>query len=297
LLAWSKRNGYEIVLDWIRKGAIGTLREIHNWSNRPVWPQWTENPQDRPPIPAGLDWKLWLGPVPDRPYHPNYTHMVFRGWYDFGAGAIADMGTYSLWPLYMAFGFSALPTSIEPFGTTTRTISNHVSRSIENDVAFPYSSVVRFKLPPQGEWQAIDLWWHDGGMRPPLPDELGETGEELPREGMMFVGDSGKIVAGFRCESPRILPEKKMIQITGSSEPPENQVDRDERNWVDAFRNGAEAPGSFLKAGPITETILLGGVALRARKRIIYDARKMEITNEPELNQYLTREYRPGWEL
>lgn len=297
LLAWSKRNGYDLVLDWIRKGAIGTLREIHNWSNRPVWPQWVEIPNDRPPVPEGLDWDLWLGPVPNRPYHPNYTHMVFRGWYDFGAGSIADMGTYSLWPLYLTFGFEALPTSIEPFGTTTRTIVDHVSREIVNDVAFPYSCVVRFKLPPQGEWAAIDLWWHDGGMRPPLPGELAAGGEKLPREGMMFVGDQGKIVAGFRCERPRILPMKKMIEITGSAEPPEDKSDRDERNWVNAFRTGKEAPGSFLKAGAITETILLGGVALRARQRIVYDASAMKITNLPEANKYLTREYRPGWEL
>ena len=297
LLAWSKRNGYDYALDWIRKGAIGKLREIHNWSNRPVWPQWTANPTERPPVPKGLDWKLWLGPVPDRAYHPNYTNMVFRGWYDFGAGAIADMGTYSLWPLYLAFGFNALPTCIEPQGTTHREIVNHVSQEVENDVAFPYSSVVRFKLPPQGEWPAIDLWWHDGGMQPPLPEELASTGEVLAREGLMFVGDSGKILAGFRCESPRILSEKKMIELTGSSEPPENKYDRDESNWIKAFKAGEQAPGSFLKAGPITETILLGGVALRARKRLVYDAENMTITNLPEANKYLTREYREGWEL
>ena len=297
LLAWSKRNGYDYVLEWIKKGAIGKLQEIHNWSNRPVWPQWTANPTERPPVPKGLDWKLWLGPVPDRAYHPNYTNMVFRGWYDFGAGAIADMGTYSLWPLYLAFGFSALPTCIEPQGTTHREIVNHVSREVENDVSFPYSSVVRFKIPSQGEWPAFDLCWHDGGMKPALPEELAASGEELPREGMMFVGDSGKILAGFRCESPRILSEKKMIEITGSSEPPEDKSDRNERNWIEAFKSGEQAPGSFLKAGPITETILLGGVALRARKRLVYDAENMKITNLPEADKYLTREYRKGWEL
>ena len=113
----------------------------------------------------------------------------------------------------------------------------------------------------------------------------------------MFVGDSGKILAGFRCESPRLLPEKKMIEFTGSSEPPESKSDRNERNWIEAFMAGEQSPGSFLKAGTITETILLGGVALRARQRIVYDAENMKITNLPEANQYLTREYREGWEL
>jgi hypothetical protein len=297
LLAWSKRSGYGLVRDWIKGGAIGTLKEIHNWSNRPVWPQWTANPSETPPIPSGFDWDLWLGPVPHRPYHPNYTHAVFRGWYDFGAGSIADMGTYSLWPLFMTFGFDAVPLSIEANGTTTCAINDHVSRGVKNNVAFPYSSVVRFKFPPQGEWPAIDIWWHDGGMKPPLPEELAALDQELPREGMMFIGDSGKIVAGFRCESPRILPEKRMIEITGAAEPPKDEVDRRERNWVAAFKNGKEAPGSFLKASAVTETILLGGVALRTRKRLVYDSKNMRITNVPEANQYLTRQYRAGWEL
>ena len=173
----------------------------------------------------------------------------------------------------------------------------YVSREVINDVAFPASSVVRFKLPAQGEWPAFDLWWHDGGMKPALPDELAAAGEELPREGMMFVGDSGKILAGFRCESPRILSEKKMVEISGSSEPPENKSDRNESNWIEAFKAGEQAPGTFLKAGPITETILLGGVALRARQRLVYDAENMKIMNLPEADKYLTREYREGWEL
>ena len=101
LLAWSKRSGNDLAKKWISEGLIGNLREIHNWSNRPVWPQWTSNPKDTPPVPPGFDWDLWLGVVPDRPYHPNYTHNVFRGWYDFGGGSIADMGHYSLWPLFL----------------------------------------------------------------------------------------------------------------------------------------------------------------------------------------------------
>jgi predicted dehydrogenase len=298
LLAWSKRSGYDHALRWIKDGAIGKLRVIHNWSNRPVWPQWTSNPSETVPLPEGLDWPLWLGPVPDRPYHPNYTHAVFRGWYDFGAGAIADMGTYSLWPLFLAFGFNTPPTSVEANGTTTCAIENHVSRPVTNDVAFPHSCVVRFKFPSQGEWDAFEIHWHDGGMRPELPEALAARNEELPREGMMFVGDEGKIVAGFRCESPRLLPERRMIEVTGSVEPPEEVWDRSEGNWIEAFRNDVESPGTFLKAGPVTETILLGGAALRARRRIVYDAAGAEITNYPEANAFLTRSaYRPGWAL
>ena len=297
LLAWSSRSGYGLVRDWIRDGAIGTLREVHNWSNRPVWPQWTSNPTETPPIPRGLDWDLWLGPVPDRPYHPNYTHAVFRGWYDFGGGSVADMGTYSLWPLFMTFGLDTPPTIIEANGTTTCAITNHVSRSHRNDVAFPYSCAFRFKFPARGNTPPFDIYWYDGGMKPPVPEELEADNGELSREGMMFVGDSGKILAGFRCERPQIIPERKMRQYMETRKAPEDVVDRSEGNWIDAFKSGMQSPGSFLKAGAVTETICLAAVALRAGRKIEYDSRNMKITNVPEANEYLYREYRKGWEL
>jgi len=297
LLAWSRRKEYDLILKWIRDGAIGTLREIHNWSNRPVWPQWTANPTDSPPIPEGFDWDLWLGCVPERPYHPNYTHAVFRGWYDFGAGSVADMGTYSLWPLFITFGLKSAPTSVNAYGTTTCAIIDHVSRSHNNDVAFPYSCIFHYKFPAQGEWEPLDIFWYDGGMKPPLPEELEADGKEFEAEGMMFVGDKGKILGGFRGENPRIVPEQKMREYQGQKEVSEDAVERGDHVWINAFRNRTQSPGSFLYAQAVTETILLSAVALRAGKKIVYDPEKMEITNLPEANKYLRREYRKGWEL
>jgi hypothetical protein len=297
LLAWSRRKEYDLILKWIRDGAIGTLREIHNWSNRPVWPQWTANPTDSPPIPEGFDWDLWLGCVPDRPYHPNYTHAVFRGWYDFGAGSVADMGTYSLWPLFITFGFTSPPTSVNAYGTTTCAIIDHVSRSHNNDVAFPYSCIFHYKFPAQGEWEPFDMFWYDGGMKPPLPEELEADGKEFVPEGMMFVGDKGKILGGFRGENPRIIPEQKMREYQGPKEVSEETVERGDHIWINAFRNNTQSPGSFLYAQAVTETILLSAVALQAGKKIVYDSEKMEITNLPEANKYLRRDYRKGWDL
>jgi hypothetical protein len=299
LLAWSKRSGNELAKKMIKDGAIGTLKEIHNWSNRPMWPQWTTNPSDTPAVPEGFNWDLWLGPVPDRPYHPNYTNAVFRGWYDFGAGSIADMGHYSLWPLFLSLGINTAPLSAEACGTTTCAISDndHVSRGVVNNVAFPYSCTVRFKFPKQGELPPFDLYWYDGGMKPPVPDELEADGIELQREGMMFVGDKGKILAGFRCEKPQLIPEAKMRSYLNGQQAPEDTVDRRDDVWIDAFKNKVQSPGSFLYAGPITETILLGGVALRAGRKVSYDAANMKISNFPEADKYLVREYRKGWEL
>lgn len=297
LLAWSKRSGNDLVKQWIADGAIGTLKEIHNWSYRPVWPQWTSIPQEKPPIPKDFNWDLWLGPVPDRPYHPNYTHCVFRGWYDFGGGSIADMGHYSLWPMFLTLGIDTPPYSAEAYGTTTRIVENHVSKNVVNDVAFPYSSIVRFKFPKQTSLPAFDLFWYDGGMKPHTPEELEVDGKDLPSEGMLFVGDKGKILGGFRNEKPALIPEGKMKAYMEGKEAIKDVVTREDNVWIDAFKEKKQSPGSFLLAGTISETINLGAVALRAKKKVIYDSAKMQITNDPEANKYLTREYRSGWEL
>jgi hypothetical protein len=297
LLAWSIRPGNDLVKKWIAEGAIGTLKEIHNWSYRPVWPQWTSTPIDTPPVPPDFNWDQWLGPVPNRPYHPNYTNCVFRGWYDFGGGSIADMGHYSLWPMFLALGINTAPLSAEAYATTTRTIIDQVSHNVENNVAFPYSCIVRFKFPKQQTLPAFDLFWYDGGMKPHTPEELEVDGKDMPEEGMMFVGDKGKIIGGFRNEDPVLIPDARMKSYLNGQVPPKAEPQRGDDNWIDAFREKKQSPGSFLLAGPISETINLGAIALRTRKKVIYDSQKMEITNVPEANQYLRREYRPGWEL
>ena len=291
LLAWSKRPDYETIKKWIDAGYIGKLKEIHNWSNRPVWPQWQANPTDKPAVPKDFNWDLWLGPVPDRPYHPNYTHAVFRGWYDFGGGSIADMGHYSLFPLFLTFGINSPAVSAEAYGTTTCTLVDQVATGVYNDVAFPLSCIVRFTFREP----AIDLFWYDGGMRPAVPPEMRSAGKSLEREGIMFVGEKGVIAGGFRGEDPVIYPDNKAA-VKGEPTP-EAYGQKTNDIWISAFKSKTQSPGSFLYAGPVTETILLGAVALRAGKRVEYDSANMKITNLPEANKYLVREYRKGWEM
>jgi hypothetical protein len=197
-----------LVAGWIRDGAIGTLREIHNWSNRPVWPQYATIPTDTPPVPKDFDWDLWLGPSLPRPYHPHYTHAVFRGWYEFGGGSLADMGHYSLWPVFREFNLDA-PVLVESTPSHVCTIKDGVSTTIRNDYSFPFACTIRFKFAARGDRPALDLFWYDGGIRPPTPEELEEDKREFELEGMMFVGDKGKILGGFRGENPRIIPERK----------------------------------------------------------------------------------------
>ncbi len=203
-------SGMDQISQWIRDGAIGTLREIHNWTDRPYWPQWPSNPADRPPIPQGFDWDLWLGPVPNRPYHPNYTHMLFRGWYDFGGGSMADMGHYSLCPVFHAL---KLPSAIAatPRPVTEWALSNQIAARIRNDVSYPPGCSVQFKLPAANGNPPIDLYWYDGGLRPPEPPELAEDNRQLAITGLMFVGDKGKILDG------RIIPESRMKSYLGAA--------------------------------------------------------------------------------
>lgn len=297
LLAWSHRPEYELILKWINDGVIGELQEIHNWSFRPVWPQWTSLPTETPPVPEGFNWELWLGPVPDRPYHPNYTHNVFRGWYEFGGGSIADMGHYSLFPLFNTFGIDRSPVSAKAFGTLTRTAVDGVCRPVENKVAFPYSCTVQLKFPEQRTLPAFDFYWYDGGIKPFPSPELEEDGRDTPEEGMLFVGTEGKILGGFRGEEPQILPSRRMEAYTGVKGLQEEDPERRSDIWVQSILDKKESPGSFQKAATVTEAINLAAIALRTGERLAYDPERTLITNNEAANQYLTREYREGWEL
>jgi hypothetical protein len=262
-----------------------------------VWEQWPARPTETPPIPNGFNWQLWLGPVPDMPYHPHYTHNVFRGWYDFGGGSVADMGHYSLFPLFRTFGINTPPIAAKAYGTTHRYVDGNTYKWLENDVSFPLSCLIQLEFPEQQNLPAFDLFWYDGGMKPFVPDELKEDNRDITDEGMMFVGDKGKILAGFRGENPEIIPSKRMTAYEGDKEIPERERGRRSNTWAAAIKNDQESPGSFIYAGPVTETINLAAVALRAKKRILYDSAALKITNDDAANAYLTREYRQGWEM
>jgi hypothetical protein len=298
LIPWDSNGSMESVMAWIDAGAIGTLTEVHNWTNRPVWPQYPNIPADTPPIPNGFDWDLWLGPEAQRPYHPNYTNMVFRGWYDFGGGSMADMGHYSLWTVFNALKLTS-PTIIEPNLSHVCGMHDPVPYQIANNFSFPMASSVRFKYPANGSRPAVDLVWSDGGMRPSIPLELLNDGKELPAEGMMFVGDKGKILAGFNVQDPKIISGKKMEEASKANTDNRNQVQKTTDAlslFVDACKTGKQYPGNFPEAEYLTEAINLYAVALRSGKLLKYDAAGHSITNVSDANKYLTREYRQGWD-
>lgn len=277
-------EGIRLAVEWIRDGAIGPVREVHGWTGvgRADWVQTKGRPKDRPPVPETLDWDLWIGPAPFRPYHPAYAPYNWRGWWDFGTGAIGDMACHNLDPAFWALDLGS-PISVE------------ASCSGLNDESVPFGALYHFEFPAREEMPAVTLKWYDGGLMPPRPREL-EEGRRMGDEGVYFVGDKGVIKMGGWAESPRLIPESKMKAY---KRPPKTipRIRGHHRNWIDACKGGNPASSNFDYAGPLTEMVLLGNVALRTGKKIDWDGSNLKATNAPEANKYIKPVFRKGWRL
>lgn len=284
------------IAEWVAAGAIGPVREVHNWSSRPFWPQgMTHLPTETPAVPEGLEWDLWLGPVPHRPYHPAYTHAVFRGWYDFGTGALGDMGHYSFHQIFEVLKLGT-PVSVEATRSQHWSITDFQWHKDINLVSYPEASIIHWEFPARGDMPAVSLHWYDGGLRPALLKELAADGQGMPEEGLLFVGDKGKILADFSAGNPRLIPGQKMRDF----QPPPKTLPRpieELDQWIRACKGGPPSDASFENAYPFAETILLGTIALRCDGQLLWDTEKMQFTNSKEPVKFMSRTYRPGWEL
>jgi hypothetical protein len=302
LLAYSNRPDRHMLAHWITMGVIGHVREVHNWSSRPFWPQgMQEYYKAGLSVPDGFNWELWQGPEPDRPYHPGYTFAVFRGWYAYGTGCVGDMGHYSLWQPYRILKLG-IPEFVEARPSTDAVVGEHnVSEGGHVSlVAFPKSSTVRWRHPATADRPSVDTFWYDGGMKPQTPEELYDDNEELDDEGMLFVGDKGKILCDFRGNKPRLIPRSRQqaFEASGPGVPPVEDETAADDEWVNAIRNGTKSKGSFEEVAPLAEAVALASIALRVpQKRLLWNAQNMEFTNSPEANNLRRREeYRQGWE-
>lgn len=275
--------------EWIWSGAIGPVREVHNWSSRPYWAQGMERPKDSEPVPEDLNWDLWLGPAPERPFHHTYTPFVWRGWADFGCGALGDMGSYSFDTIFRVLKLDA-PATIE--ATTTERFEE----------TYPAASIIRFDFPARGDMPPVKFTWYDGGLKPWRPEELEENrpfrgdGEEQD-EGLLFVGDHGKILCGFNGGHPKLIPQSRMDSYT---QPPKTlpRSPGNEREWLDACKGGATKPGgNFEFEGKVTETLLLGNVAIRSGEKFRWDQNNLQANNSGTMQKYIRPERRAGWEL
>jgi predicted dehydrogenase len=278
--------------EWIKAGVIGKVRTVHVWSDRPVWPQGMQRPEGGVPVPKTLDWDLWLGPAAARPWNPVYAPFVWRGWCDFGTGALGDMACHAFHVVFRALGLQH-PLSVS--ASRARVIESSLvfegdephlkPRVAQTPDSFPVASVVTWDFPG-----GVRMIWYDGGIKPPHPQGLPPT-ESLGSSGVIYEGDSGVLLSGFT-GGPRVLGR----EIT----PPPRTVKRsighyDE--WIAACKGGPPANCEFGFAGLVTETALLGVIAERTGRYLEWDPQAMRFTNDPDACKLLSEPYRSGWAL
>jgi len=279
-------EGMRMLKEWLNAGLLGEVREMHSWTNRPIWPQGVGAPDHSkmlPVVPSTLDWDLWLGVAQPREYDPAYAPFNWRGYWDFGTGALGDMGCHIMDGAYWALELTQ-PTSVEA-------ISAH-----QTEISAPTGSVVTYEFPARGSMSALKWTWYDGGMMPILPPEL-EVARQLQDNGTLIVGSKGTVVADTYYAGARFIPEAKMRELAPNL--PAKTIPRVKgghfAEWVAACKGGTPAGSNFDYSAQLTEAVLLSNVAIRARRRIEWDAAAMKVTNLPEANQFVTKSYRPGF--
>lgn len=284
-----------LLCEWIWDGAIGAVREVHAWTPHPVWPHGVGRPAETPRVPNTLDWDLWLGPAPKRPYHPSYLPMLWRGWWDFGTGGLGDMGCHIfdhiVWSLKLG-----IPTSVEASFSTF--VPEMTWDKPKNTETYPRASLVTYKFPARENFPPLTLTWYDGGLMPPRPEELaGDLQMGDTYGGALYVGDKGKILCGSHgANGLRILPEERMREYTRPPKSLPRSIGH-HQEWIEACKGGPQAASNFEFAGPLTETVLLGNVAIRTGAKLYWDAKNMKFPNKPEADRYIYRRYRKGWNL
>lgn len=280
-------EGHRQTAEWIWDGAIGDVREVHAWSDAGRFATGTGRPEGTPPVPAGLNWNMWLGPRAERPYNPAYAPFNWRGWWAFGGGALPDMAVHNLDPAFNALNLDH-PITVEA-----------TAPGVDSEVCST-GVFLTYRFGPRGEMGPVTVYWYDGGLRPPTPQgidpddpkqRLGEGGN-----GILFIGEKGMITCAGWSGMPRLLP----LELHREYKRPEKTIPRVEgphADWLQACKGGTPACSNFEYGARLTEFILLGNVALRTRRQLKWDGPNMKATNAPQADQYIKEEYRKGWEL
>lgn len=306
-------DGVRKAQEMFQAGLIGDVVEAHAWTNRPVWPQGIPTPTGKFDVPAELDWDLWLGPASFIEYNPAYLPFNWRGWWAFGTGALGDMACHIMDPIFRILPIR-YPDSAE---CSVATIWKEMWNDTPNLDACPPASIIHLNYPRTDGKGNLRVSWHDGGLLPERPQEL------LPEEafgnwdgGVLIVGTKGKMLIDCYGANPRLLPTIRMKEfdhVPTLPRVPEGHY----LQWVNACRAGygnATTSSPFEYAGPFTESILMGNLAIRSwmlknpklkgwedkylgRKKLLWDAANMKITNFDEANQFVKREYRSGWKI
>ncbi len=271
--------GYLRLVEWLKKQVVGPVREVHIITDRPgrFWKQGLQRPLDTPPVPAHLNWDLWQGPASLCDYHPAYVPFAWRGWWDFGCGAIGDMAIHLMDPAFWGLNLGG-PVTVRSLGPPPLADCG------------PTWMITRFDFQQRGELVPCTVYWYEGQAQPPK-----DIAAELPMNGSLFVGDEGRIAIAHGGD-PLLLPEEKFAGFQ-LPEPFLPKSPGHHQQWIDACKSGGVTGSHFGYAGPFTEIVLLGNVAYRTGQAIDFDPETMEITNHPPANELLTKSYRDDWKL
>ncbi|MDO8543414.1 MAG: Gfo/Idh/MocA family oxidoreductase [Opitutaceae bacterium] len=280
-------EGTRLLKEWYQAGVLGDVREIHSWTDRPIWPQGVkahDHSKLMPVVPKTLDWDLWLGVAAPREYDPGYLPFNWRGYWDFGTGALGDMGCHMMDGGFWAFDLGA-PNAIEAVAANPTAISA------------PTASVVTYHFNARGTRPAIKWVWYDGNMQPAFPVELGLS-ENLPDNSTLIIGTKCAVLAQANYFTIRIIPETKMQEMAPSL--PAKTIPRIPggnhfNEWINACKGGTPAGANFEYSSRLTEMVLLSNVAVRARRRIEWDSAALKVTNLAAANDFVTKEYRGGF--
>jgi predicted dehydrogenase len=287
-------EGARLTNEWIQAGVIGSVDEVHVWSDRAgrLWKQGIGRPTETPPVPSTLDWKLWLGPVRERPYSPAYAPVSWRGWWDFGTGAMGDMGCHIIdhpvWALRLG------PPSVVEARTTLD--GAFFDGDKPNTETYPIAAMIYYEFPARGDLPAVRMTWYDGGLMPPAPAEL-DKDERLPDNGVLYIGSKGKMFHSSHGGMPQLLPRGLHDEAAKVGKSIERSPGHYEE-WVAACKGGPRPVSNFDYAGPLTEIMLLGVLSLKTPgRRLEWDTENLKIKNAPDLNHLVHIEYRKGWML
>jgi hypothetical protein len=274
---------YTRLVELIQSGVIGKVSSVHVWTDRPTgwWPQGVNKPATGMPVPATLDWEQWLGPAQERPYNKAYLPFVWRGWWDFGTGALGDMACHLMDPIFWSLKLS-YPVTVEAESEGATADSP------------PNWSIIKYDFPERGDLPPVRVTWYDGGKK--YPTDLLE-GETVPKidNGSLFIGDACKLIVDHG-SAPILLPKAKFENFKGP-EPYLKLSPGHHQEWILACKTGSPTGSNFGYAGPLTEAVLLGNVAIRVNRKINYDGVQMRITDDAEANALLHPGYRKGWKL
>jgi predicted dehydrogenase len=286
----------------LRTSVIGPVQEVHVWCDHPLYPAGQIRPTERPAVPEGLDWDLWIGPAPYRPYHPTYHPWTWRSWWDFGTGTVGDMLCHSLHVFFEELQLDA-PEAVQGSRSTMHgglfRMDAEGNETLPPRISTPetesYSSVIAWDYPARAAHPPMRLHWYDGGIRPHRPRELSHT-RAMPNAGILFVGTQGKLLTDYSGGKPLLLPEAKFKDFA----PPAPTLERSKghyREWVQAIKTGARTHCPFSLGGRMAEVALLGTLAARAARYLEWDAAQGTVTNDKEAQSWVNPPYRNGWSI